>query len=300
MSSSNPVFSVIMPCYNHERYVDYAINSVISQTLSDLELIIIDDFSTDRSKDKIRSWAKRDGRIKAIFHSKNEGIARTLNEGLKNSRGKYIALMASDDMYKENALEKALTIFELQHYSVVIVEGECIDSKNKKQGLCFSELYRKPSGHNGNFFPDLIKFNFVCTGMFKRSALGNGRISYDENLKYLNDWLFWLELAHEYKFAYIDKPLYYYRLHQTNSHKRENITGDFLKAYDFVIKKYCNSLDQQTKDYLISNREELYRQIFHPSVSDTLKKNLSSLLLQNLMFLKLYNISKKRLSPRHL
>ncbi|MCW4047203.1 MAG: glycosyltransferase [Candidatus Bathyarchaeota archaeon] len=294
MSHNTPLFSVIMPSYNHEKYVNYAINSVVSQTLKDLELVIVDDFSIDRSRDVIRKWVKKDSRIRAIFHNKNEGIARTLNDGIRNSKGKYVALMASDDMFKRNAFAKVLPLLESKDYDVAIIDGECIDKDNRRIGLRFSELYRKPSSRNGDFFSDLIKDNFVCTGVVRKNVIDNNRIYYNENLRYLNDWLFWLDLSRVCKFAYVAEPLYYYRLHRSNAHISRNIGVDLLKAHDFLLEKYGHDLNQHDKEVLLNHRKLIYRKCLNPSFLDEMKKFFGIIISNNIIVLKFYIISKRR------
>jgi glycosyltransferase involved in cell wall biosynthesis len=258
-----PIISVIMPSYNHEKYINDAINSVILQGIKNLELIIVDDFSSDNSQRIIREWADKDSRIKAIFHSENEGIAQTINDGIKAARGKYIALMASDDMFKQGAFEKVIAVLESsERYGVALLEGECIDHRNRRIGVLFSELYRKPSTEQGSFFRDLVIGNFVCTGVARKSIIEKYQIFYNEELKYLNDWLFWLDLSSVCDFVFINEPLYYYRIHGANTSlncKYKNMmVYDGLKAIDMVLSRYGKILDNETKDKLLRGKGRSY------------------------------------------
>ena len=81
-----PLVSVIMPSYNHEKYISEAIESVLNQTFGGFELIITDDASIDRSKD-YQTYAKKDARIRAYYHNENKGIAKTMNDGLEAAKG---------------------------------------------------------------------------------------------------------------------------------------------------------------------------------------------------------------------
>lgn len=258
----DPIISVIMPSYNHERYINDAINSVISQGVRNLELIIIDDFSSDNSVRIIREWASKDGRVKAIFHGENEGIARTINDGLKVARGKYVALTASDDMFKQGAFEKAIGVLESsENLGVALLEGECIDHKNRRTGLLFSELHRKPSTVQGSFFKDLVTGNFVCTGVIRRSVIEKYQIFYNETLKYLNDWLFWLDLSSVCDFIFIEEPLYYYRVHGANTslkYRHDMRGNDGLKAIEMVFSKYGKILDNESKIKLLQGKWRSY------------------------------------------
>ena len=103
-----PLVSVIMPLYNAERYVEEAISSVRSQTLTDWELIVVDDGSTDGSAEIVSGISARDGRIKLISHKENRGAAEARNTCLSHVRGAYVAYMDSDDLWMPEKLERQL------------------------------------------------------------------------------------------------------------------------------------------------------------------------------------------------
>jgi glycosyltransferase involved in cell wall biosynthesis len=265
---SGPIISVVMPSYNHEKYIADAIHSIISQSVKDLELIVVDDFSMDGSRYIIQSWSDKDSRIKAIFHSKREGIARTVNDGIKNAKGRYIALTASDDMLKQDALEKAIAILDSsEQYGVVILEGECIDNNNRRIGLLFSELHRKPSVQAGCFFRDLVRGNFICTGVIRRSILEKHKIFHNEKLKYLSDWVFWIDLSAVCDFIFLEEPLYYYRIHGTNTvFNLRNMEKDHLEAINIILTKFNELLDNEDKAELLMKKALLYIVLSHRHV----------------------------------
>jgi len=234
-----PLVSVIMSNYNYEKFINYAINSVISQTFKDFELVIVDDASTDNSHEIIEKWKYQDNRIKTIFHKKNEGIAKTFNDGIEIARGKYILIMASDDMLKPNTLETCINVLNKYQCGVTIFEAEVIDAKNQSVNIKFSQLHRKPALIYGNFFEELLKGNFIMTGMVKKEIIENYNIKFDTRLKHLNDWLFWLDLAYVTNFYYIQQPLYYYRRHKSNaSYDVEGYKKDYEIIYDIIESKY--------------------------------------------------------------
>jgi glycosyltransferase involved in cell wall biosynthesis len=241
-----------MPSYNHARYLDRAIGSVLSQTPSQIELIVVDDYSTDRSKEVIRDWIVKDSRIKAVFHRTNQGIARTVNEAIGIARGKYVALMASDDSFRAGCFEKILQRLESNDdYGVAIVEGECVDDQDGRIGLLFSQLHRRPSLLAGDFFGDLTKSNFVCTGFIRRHILKQYAIHHDETLRFLSDWLFWLDLSAVCNFVYLSEPCYYYRIHGANtSQDREGMASDQVRACDYILEKYESRLDNRARSLL--------------------------------------------------
>lgn len=129
-SSGPPVVSIIVPFYNRERYVQHAIKSLLSQTMTDFEIIVVDDGSTDGGSSKIESYA--DPRIKIVRHARNLGIPSARNTGLQHARGRFIAWLDSDDLARPNRLREQ-TKFLMEHPEVAMV-GSCA-GKVDEQGL---------------------------------------------------------------------------------------------------------------------------------------------------------------------
>jgi teichuronic acid biosynthesis glycosyltransferase TuaG len=117
-----PKISIIIPCYNSEQFIDRTIKSVLCQTFSDWELLLIDDHSTDKTKDILEKYAKNDTRIKILQTKENSGgPALPKNIGIENAKGEYIAFLDHDDEWLPEKLEKQLAVFE--------------NSKDEKLGL---------------------------------------------------------------------------------------------------------------------------------------------------------------------
>ena len=104
----NPKISVILPSYNGERYLAQSIQSVIDQTETDWELIIVNDCSTDSTLEIATKFAKIDRRIKVISNEKNSKLPASLNEGFRRAKGKYLTWTSDDNYYKPDALKKLL------------------------------------------------------------------------------------------------------------------------------------------------------------------------------------------------
>lgn len=105
----NKLVSIITPSYNSSKFIEECIESVLSQSYSEWEMIIVDDYSNDKSKDIISEFSAKDGRIKPIFLEKNVGAAEARNVAIRQAKGKYIAFLDSDDLWKNNKLEKQLS-----------------------------------------------------------------------------------------------------------------------------------------------------------------------------------------------
>ena len=123
--TSQPFVSVIIPVYNAEQYLTETIGSLIHQTLANIEIICIDDGSTDGSLALLKKYAKRDKRIK-VYHQKNAGVATARNEGLRRASGKYIMWCDSDDTYTPNMCLKMFNIMERRRVDLAICSQNVI------------------------------------------------------------------------------------------------------------------------------------------------------------------------------
>lgn len=127
-----PLVSVIMPVYNAEAFVKEAISSVLLQTMTDWELIVIDDESKDNTIKIVSDFAKKDARIHLIVNETNLGVAKTRNRGLDIFRGKYVAFLDSDDYWKPEMLEKMLDCAVKTNADIVYCSYELVDENGKK------------------------------------------------------------------------------------------------------------------------------------------------------------------------
>ena len=295
MNSRQPTVSVIMPSFNHEKFINEAIRSVLRQTILDLELIVVDDCSVDRSGEIIRKWAGRDSRVRTIFHETNVGIAKTVNDGCDAACGKYVCFIASDDMYETHAFEKALRVLEADAKScAVILDAGWVD-EGGRWIVRFSEYYAATKGaqvplalkrgqekNNVAFFNELAcKEGSVGVGLIRRSTLESHKVRFDEGLRYFNDNLFWLELSSVCHFAYIEEPLYLHRIHRNNTFNtaryRQEFHADRIIYLQTILSKYRYVLSDVSRNVLLKN---LARS--HVATSDlrNAKECLTALLVQ--------------------
>lgn len=254
-----------MPSYNHEKYVSEAINSVLSQTFADFEIIIIDDCSNDNSQNIIREYQLKDSRVRSFFHQKNMGISKTYNDGVRRALGKFIAFLDSDDLWLETKLEKQLAILKTNEDLVVWSEGEIIDQNGAPTGQTFTQfvngINRKKSG---DIFEELFcadNFVFDSSIILKKENLP--KRGFDESLKYLSDYRFIVDLAREHEFCFLKEPLAKYRIHGKNTilnydlawkQDRVAICQAFLSDYGTVISK-------KSKAHLLFRRGWAYAEL---------------------------------------
>jgi len=256
----NPKISVIIPLYNHEKYIQEAVHSVLEQTISDFELIIINDGSSDRSEEVATSI--QDKRIR-YFAQENRGAPNTINRGIELAKGEYISILNSDDVYYPTRFEEFLKIPEGDNsISAVFSHIAFIDGQGKfirhKKGAEDNWIDKKPEtsfkGEN-NIILDLLAGNFLITtsNLFCRKNVFQD-IGLFQNLKYAHDYEFFLRLCYHFKVHIVDKPLFKYRIHSENTYGIENkaeadfevglVLSNFFLNYD--LKKILPDNDIYT------------------------------------------------------
>jgi len=236
-----PKVSVIVTSYNHEKYLTQAIESILRQTFSDFELIVIDDFSKDGSTRIISEYAEKDNRIRCLFHKSNQGIARTLNEGMSTSGGEYIAYTSSDDMWEKERLEVGVGIMDrFPDVGVLYSESVIIDRDGRLTGQKYSSIYPSPTGkYSGNLFGALLRGYFICGSSILARKESIKGLHLNEELKYLSDWLYYLEISERNRFYYDSHPLVEYRVHEGNTkHDTLGYALDYTMMLKIIFEKY--------------------------------------------------------------
>jgi glycosyltransferase involved in cell wall biosynthesis len=247
--------SVVMPSYNHEKYLPEAINSVLNQTCSDLELIIVDDCSTDSSQKIIDTFQHKDKRVKPIFHNQNLGISQTYNDGVKHAQGKFVAFIDSDDVWVETKLDKQLAILKTNEDLIVWSEGEIIDQNGISNGKTFTQI-ENGSGKkkSGNIFQELLStdnFVFDSSMILKKENLPQR--GFDEDLRYLNDYRFVVDLAREHEFYFQEEPLAKYRVHGKNTIFNKSLSWhqDRIVFCQQIINEYGTVIPKKIRSNLL-------------------------------------------------
>lgn len=252
-----PLISVLITSYNHEAFIAEAIENVLGQDFDDFELIIIDDASTDSSRQIIQKYAAQDPRIRVILHETTCGISKTMNDGIAAAKGKFIAGNASDDVWVKDKLTKQLAVIKKNEDLVIWSEGELIDDKGQLLEKNFTEMHRPTSPKkSGDIFEELLGGNYIfgSTLFFKRSNLGAIRL--DEDLAYMNDYKFLLELARNFDFYYIAEPLVKYRIHDSNTmvglsrevQERKRIGKlEIASIYEEMLRQDNRTISNKTK-----------------------------------------------------
>jgi glycosyltransferase involved in cell wall biosynthesis len=224
----NPLVSVIIPAFNASKYIVDTIESVLSQSFTDFELIIVDDGSTDGQFDLIFPFCLRDMRVKCIYQ-KNTGVSTSRNTGFNHSSGKYIAFLDADDIWLPNNLTAKLEKFENGNFGLVHSDGYLIDEHSEvKPGLM--------SGCEGYLLKDMLEWKRTqipgpSSILVKREVLFSAGL-FDPGLSTSADHDFFLRVASNYAIGRVEYPTWKYRLHDSNMHKNIHLMErDVLYVY---------------------------------------------------------------------
>lgn len=210
MSVDLPLVSVILPAYNAESFIEDALNSVYRQSISDYEIVAVDDGSTDRTHGIIENWANAHPSIHVkIMCQENKGIGGARNAGICASSGRYIAFLDADDVWLETKLENVMDHFKQSPNLDLACHDEWIEETGR-------QIRRNYCGPNKSYHDLLYKGNTVSTSatvVKKEKALKVGGFSEDMSFNGVEDYDFWLRLAKiNCSFAYINDVLGVYRV----------------------------------------------------------------------------------------
>lgn len=280
--------SVVIPSYNHATYIAEAINSVLAQSEKDLELIIIDDGSTDNSLEVLSDFTDRRMRI---IGQANQGAHAAINRGLREASGEYLAILNSDDVYHPRRLEKILAVIQADlQVGLAASYIQIIDAQGQSLGIkhgyhdCEPWLLQHPERSfraGKDLHAALLTENYLATTsnyVFRRywyEQVGDFR-----PLRYAHDWDFALRLARISRLSLIPEPLLRYRVHPSNTIRENQAAMVFEICWCLAVNLPEHLTGPYfSKDYLPQTRvERLLNSIY---VYDA-ELALSSMLLQNL------------------
>lgn len=234
-----PKVSVIIPTYNRACLLSDAINSVLSQTYQDFEIIIVDDFSIDDTKEVVEKF--NDKRIRYIRHQKNKGASAAFNTGIKTSTGKYLTIVTDDNMLLPRALEKIVQKFEQNTDPNIGVVSGGIAYVNEKGKILKSEIFKEKR----NIFDAILRDLQPLFPSFKREVFKKVGL-YDENLSGREDWDINLKIAKHYKFDFVPEILLKARVHK-GYHLSNKSRISLAEANLKVTQRYMDYLQKKPK-----------------------------------------------------
>ncbi len=260
-----PRVSIIIPCYNQANYLPETLDSVLLQTYTDFECVIVNDGSPDNTEEVAKSYCAKDKRLKYVYKG-NGGLASARNFGIIHSQGEFVLPLDSDDLIAPTYLEKAVNRFD--NYP----ETKLVYCKADKFGDVQGE-WVLPEYH----YETLIWQNVIfCSAMYRRKDYDE-TIGYNINMKYgLEDWDFWLSLLSENDVVYrIDEILFHYRIrgesmvNTTTSEHFQDLRVLIYQNHPHIYEPYlCNivvyrAFYNQSIQYLqeLNDYKQSYRQI---------------------------------------
>ncbi|MCC5636473.1 glycosyltransferase family 2 protein [Nostoc sp. CHAB 5844] len=256
-----PLVSVIIPAYNAEKFIEKTLNSVLSQTYKNIEVIVVDDGSHDTTSDIVEFFAQQDSRV-ILFRQTNAGVAAARNLAIEKSRGEYIAPIDADDIWYSQKLEKQVQCLVSADESVGLVYAWSvgIDEDDVIISDCNYEYYSAWRSIEGKVYPALIYSNFIGNASVPLIR----RVCFDEiggyncqlkaqNAQGCEDWELYLRIAEYYDFRVVRDFLVGYR--QVNGSMSSNYNA-MAKSY-YLVMRECQRKHPEIPDYIydLSNSE---------------------------------------------
>lgn len=250
--------SVIIPVYNSEKYLDRCLNSLIKQSYSDIEVIIIDNGSKDNSINIIKEYSKNDNRIK-MYTCNTSGASSARNLGLNNASGEYALFVDSDDYISEDYVEKMISYVKSKKTMVLCNNQEIWEDRIDERQLFENvddEILSKEE-----VIKEIAsgKAGLVCSKLIDLSIVKENNIQFDTNVKLSEDLLFFLEIAkYTEEFIHINESLYFYDRRNENSITRRYLENAWENQI-YVLNKVEQILSQlnikeEDKDLILCNK----------------------------------------------
>jgi glycosyltransferase involved in cell wall biosynthesis len=298
----NPLVSIIIPAYNAEKYIKGAIESALAQTYKNIEIVVVDDGSTDKTKDIVKEFA--DKRIKYIYQ-KNSGVAITRNTGIKNSTGEYIAFLDADDYYFPKKIEEEIKFLE-QNKKFDLVYCNMVHFYDNAPNKYFTHKGYFPSG---NVFGDLLNGFFgQLNAVLIPKKIFNKVGLFDANLHYSEDWNLCLQIARfGFSFGFLNKRLVKIRI-SSDSHSRMENQWKMKNNNLMIFERLFDSMTEKEKRVYgaekIIAKLKIKLAIAHLTAKQKRKsiEIIRSISADNLkiLFIKIFLISIIKIIPRNI
>lgn len=232
---NSPKISIVMPVYNGETYLREAVESILSQTFTDWEIIFVNDCSTDASPAIMEEYQAKDGRIRVLHNETNEKLPRSLNIGFAQAKGHYFTWTSDDNRYKPQALGEMFDYLETHgDIGLVFADMDFIDENGKKTGFASRDA------------EEIWSSNCVEACFLYRREAAKAVGEYDADLFLVEDYDYWLRMAKQYPIAHLPRCLYEYRNHG----------GSLTQTKAEKIDRQLYRLRCRELDFLLSRTKE--------------------------------------------
>ena len=271
-----PEVTVVIPTYNRERFVGRAIRSALAQTYSDIEVVVVDDGSTDDTQIQVESLAQADVRVRYLRHETNRGAQAARNTGIRAARGKYVALLDSDDEWLPEKLELQMSLFS---------QG------GDHLGVVYASYWRVPSDgapsieHLATFRGDVYRTALAQwiadtdTLVIRKDILEQAGLC-DESIRAYQEWDLCIRLARYAEFDFVPQPLAIYHIHSSPTISKNLLLSawgylDVVEAHRDEILRECGAATLSRhyisagQQFILADRFDLARQSFLQAVRVT-------------------------------
>ncbi len=261
VNEENPTVSVIIPSYNCERYISETIDSILGQTFRDLELIVVDDGSTDRTREIVSSY----GPPVRLVTQQNARVCAARNRGIRESRGKYICLMDHDDYWFAHKLASQVKCLEehpdagAAHSPFILWHPDANGIFPPPEGMAPQGDLEEISAEDSGWMYHRLLFDCVMltsSAMFRREVFekcGN----FDESLPYSEDWDLWFRISRVYPFVKLRQPTTLYRQHPLQGNR---VVRD-IDYRTVLLEKAFNQWGLTGPDGQSADRKKFMRQL---------------------------------------
>ncbi len=308
----NPLVSVIIPAYNADKFITKALDSVFAQTYRPIEIIVIDDGSTDETVELVKNYKKNNlvpmayankeitqincADINLIcLYQENRGPSKARNTGIKAAKGEYIALLDADDLWTPAKLEKQMK-YMITHPEISLVFGDMMVFE-KERDLKESALKRNgqpecdEKGMVLNAFNKLLERNYISTGtvLLKKDCFKS--LGYfDESIKYAEDYDLWLRISLMFEIGYIPEIFRLKRIHDSNISKNQ-IQFYFSRIYS--LRKISKHNSDLLRSKAVSLNKYILKEIKELSYFYYLQKQYKNALKTGIKYF--FNVLKSKI-----
>lgn len=221
MNETSPKVSIVLPTYNGAKYIRQSIDSCLKQTYQNIELVIVDDGSTDETSEIINSY--KDERIKYLKHEKNKGLPHALNTGLSNTTGEYVTWTSDDNFYAEDAIEKMLSLLK---------------DKNSFFVYCDFYQFKDDDLRNQNMvmLPDLVTLengNMIGPCFLYSRKVMETIGEYDHETELAEDYDYWIRVSKKFPLCHLNEAVYFFRVHNKSLYRSRFYE---VKIVDFLVR----------------------------------------------------------------
>lgn len=287
--------SVIIPAYNTEKYIPKAIASLLSQTLENIEIIVVDDCSTDNTVRVVQSF--NDPRLRLLLNSRNLGAGGARNRALRAARGKWVAVLDSDDWYAPERLARLVQVAEQKNADLVVDDLHLIeDGSSAPWGTMISESGQSIAAITQISAADFIRSSIEGTKglrlgfskpLFRREFLVKHQIEYDETIKVTQD--FWIDMEcflHGAAFFLVPEAYYFYRARPgslVSSNKMKRLEDECRAVNEFLQHQDYLNRNPQVLTALLSKKRETKKWLDYYQVVEPLKQGQLSTAVVNMI-----------------